>query len=302
MHIGIIGTINHDKITMPNGLQINDLGGILYNITVLADLIGEKDLLFPISQIGADYYDKMKELLALRAGVKTCGISISPKGTSKNEICYDSSMEKIERLTNHINPISFEQIEPNLGVDALLVNFIVGDDISLDTMRMIRTRFSGLLYLDVHNLCLGIDRKGFRQPRAPDNWQGWIEMFDIVQMNDVEAHLLAGRILNTIDDYIDFGEKLLPLGPYTLIITRGPRGSITVFRDNSKIESIVTPPERVPKMVDTTGCGDAFAAGFLVAYLTTKELNPAIQLGTKVATLNCSIAGMPNVGYFRHVL
>ena len=71
MHIGIIGTINHDKITMPNGLQINDLGGILYNITVLADLIGEKDLLFPISQIGADYYDYMKEVLALRAGVKS---------------------------------------------------------------------------------------------------------------------------------------------------------------------------------------------------------------------------------------
>ena len=301
MQIGIVGIINHDTITMANGRQLNDLGGILYNTTVLADLIEEDSLLYPISLIGKDCYDAMLTILRARPTVETGGLALCPEGTSRNHIRYDASLEKIERLTNHVGPIPFEQIEPYLSLDALLVNFIVGDDISLETMKTIRQRATGLLYLDVHNLCLGIDAKGFRLPRAPGNWQAWMEMFDIVQMNEVEACLLAGRKLEKTDEYVAFGETILPLGPTVFIVTRGPQGSVTVYQKDSRIRSIVTPPETVSEMVDTTGCGDAFAAGFLVGYLSTHDTARATLLATRVATLNCSTAGMPTAGQFRDI-
>ena len=160
MHIGIIGLINHDTIFMSGRRRIQDLGGILYNTTVMADLVHEGDRLYPISRIGADCYDAMRAILDPRPAVSNRGVRVARTGTSRNRIRYDEDMEKVEQLTNHIGSIPFEQIEPFLDLDALLVNFIVGDDISLETMVAVREQAAGLLYLDVHNLCLGIDAGG----------------------------------------------------------------------------------------------------------------------------------------------
>ena len=309
MRVGIIGLINHDTIFMSGGRQIQDLGGILYNTTVMADLVGEGDELYPISRIGAESYGAMRAILEPRPAVSTRGISLSPSGTSRNRIRYDENMEKVEQLTNHVGPIPLEQIEPFLDLDALLVNFIVGDDISLKTMETIRGSASGLLYLDVHNLCLGIDAEGYRRRRAPADWRRWIEMFDVVQMNEVEARLLAGTgneaaaggtggSLVAEDDFIAFGRSVISLGPSVCIVTRGPLGPVTVYREDSESKAFAIPSEPVLEVVDTTGCGDAFAAGFVTGYVASKDPVSATRLANRVAGVNCTVAGLPEAGTF----
>ena len=321
MRIGIIGLINHDTIFMAGGRRIQDLGGILYNTTVMADLVGDGDRVYPISRIGAECYEAMRAILDRRPAVSTRGVAVSPNGTSRNQIRYDGAMEKVEQLTNHIGPISLDQIEPFLDVDALLVNFIVGDDIALETMEAVRGSASGLLYLDVHNLCLGIDAEGYRRRRAPEDWRRWIEMFDVVQMNEVEARLLAGagneaaaassgpleneaaaassvQPLEAEDDFLAFGRSITALGPSVCIITRGSLGPVTVYREDDVIESVVVPSVPVAEMVDTTGCGDAFAAGFLTEYLASKDPARATRLANRVASVNCTVAGLPERGTF----
>lgn len=346
MRIGIIGLINHDTIHMTGGRQIQDLGGILYNTTVMADLVGDGDRVYPISRIGADCNDEMRRILASRPGVDISGVALAKEGTSRNQIRYDKAMEKVEQLTNHVGPITFEQIEPFLDLDALLVNFIVGDDITLETMEAIRGSASGLLYLDVHNLCLGIDAEGYRRRRAPEDWQRWIEMFDVVQMNEVEARLLAGSgnetaaasgpgrpsgpgesgepdrpsaaggpggpgepdgpggrsgPLEAEDDFIAFGRSITALGPAVCITTRGGLGPITVYREDDEATVCAIPSAPVREMVDTTGCGDAFAAGFVIEYLTSKDPDRATRLANRVASVNCTVAGLPERGTFDNV-
>ena len=326
MRVGIIGLINHDTIFMAGGRRIQDLGGILYNTTVMADLVGEGDALYPISRIGTDCYDAMRAMLDPRSVVSNRAIRVSRTGTSRNRIRYDEDMEKVEQLTNHIGPIPFEQIEPFLGLDALLVNFIVGDDISLETMAAVRERATGLLYLDVHNLCLGIDAEGYRRRRAPEDWQRWIEMFDVVQMNEVEARLLAGvagagdqaadgpdqtggtgrlsgpdETLVAEDDFIAFGRSVIALGPSVCVITRGPIGPVTVYRTDRETRAIAIPSEPAREVVDTTGCGDAFAAGFVVEYAATEDPVGATRLANRVASVNCTVAGLPVPGTFSGV-
>ncbi len=352
MRVGIIGLINHDTIFMSGGRQIQDLGGILYNTTVMADLVSEGDELYPISRIGAERYGAMRAILDPRPAVSTRGISLSPSGTSRNRIRYDENMEKVEQLTNHVGPIPLEQIEPFLDLDALLVNFIVGDDISLKTMETIRGSASGLRYLDVHNLCLGIDAEGYRRRRAPTDWRRWIEMFDVVQMNEVEARLLAGTgneaaapggtggsldagepgetggtggtggsldagepgglrgrfdatgpggpggTLESVDDFIAFGRSVISLGPSVCVITRGPLGPVTVYREDRESKAFAIPSEPVRDVVDTTGCGDAFAAGFVTEYLASKDPARATRLANRVAGVNCTVAGLPEAGTF----
>ncbi len=312
MRVGIIGLINHDTINMAGGRRIQDLGGILYNTTVMADLVDEGDALYPISRIGADCYDAMRRILASRPGVNTTGIALAEEGTSRNRIRYDDDLEKIEQLTNHIGPISFDQIEPFLDLDALLVNFIVGDDISLETMAAVRNSASGLLYLDVHNLCLGIDAQGYRRRRAPGNWQRWIEMFDVVQMNEVEARLLAGSDhevaaggtggpLEAKDDFIAFGTSVISLGPSVCVITRGALGPVTVYRKDGEPKAFAIPSEPVRDVIDTTGCGDAFAAGFVTEFAASKDPVGATRLANRVASVNCTVAGLPERGTFDDV-
>ncbi|MDE2845377.1 MAG: PfkB family carbohydrate kinase [Gemmatimonadota bacterium] len=304
MRVGIIGLINHDTIFMAGGRRIQDLGGILYNTTVMADLVDEDDALYPISRIGTDCYDAMRAILDPRPAVSNRGVRVSRTGTSRNRIRYDEEMEKVEQLTNHIGPIPFAQIEPFLDLDALLVNFIVGDDISLETMAAVRERATGLLYLDVHNLCLGIDAEGYRQRRAPGDWHRWIEMFDVVQMNEVEARLLAGvpgGLLETVDDFIAFGRSVIALGPSVCVITRGPLGPVTVYRKDRETRAIAIPSEPARDVVDTTGCGDAFAAGFVVEYAAMKDPIGATRLANRVASVNCTVAGLPNTGTFSDI-
>ena len=299
MRIAIIGIINHDTIAMANGQELQDLGGILYNTAVLANMVDEQTSLFPVTRIGEDCYDMMTNILASYPNVDLSGVAIAPEGTSRNTIRYDASMEKVERLTNHIDSIPFGQIEPFLNHDAFLINFIIGDDISRETMREIRTRSQGLIYLDVHNLCLGIDEQGHRFHRAQDRWHEWMEWVDVVQMNEVEAALLADREIETDQAFIAFGKMILGLGPSIYIATRGRFGSVTVYRDADEIKTFISPPEAVEEVVDTTGCGDAFAAGFLTDYLVTRDPVSATQLASWAAGLNCTLAGLSEVERFR---
>jgi adenosine kinase len=208
-------------------------------------------------------------------------------------------MEKVEQLTNHIGSIPFEQIEPFLDSDAFLINFISGDDISLETFQNIRDHSEAPIYLDVHNLCLGIDDQGYRFHRAPGQWKDWMRPADVVQMNEVEACLLSGRVMENETDFIAFGRKILDLGPSVFIATRGRLGSVTVYRDRDVSRVFSCPPQPVDRVIDTTGCGDAFAAGFLTDYLISRNPEAATRLAGWTAGVNCALAGLAEVGRFR---
>ena len=166
-------------------------------------------------------------------------------------------------------------------------------------MRAIRTRSQGLIYLDVHNLCLGIDEQGYRFHRTQDRWHEWIEVVDVVQMNEVEASLLAGKEMDTDEDFLAFGKTILDLGPSIYIATRGRLGSVTVYREATEIKTYISSSVPIKEVVDTTGCGDAFAAGFLTDYLVTRDPISATRLASWAAGVNCTLAGLAEVERFR---
>jgi len=80
----------------------------------------------------------------------------------------------------------------------------------------------------------------------------------------------------------DFDETTSRLGDYDNLfaITRSEKGSVILHGG----ESIVQPATPVEKIVDTTGAGDAYTAGFLYGYTQKMPLAECARIGTFCAT------------------
>ena len=63
-------------------------------------------------------------------------------------------------------------------------------------------------------------------------------------------------------------------------ITRGANGATIAFKDN--IENIG--PEKIKNLVDTTGAGDLFAAGFLEYFIQNQDLKKCGIRGVEMAS------------------
>ena len=98
-------------------------------------------------------------------------------------------------------------------------------------------------------------------------------MVDVLFANEDEAMLLAGA--GDLDGALT---KLSPLVA-TLVVTRGAAGALAIERG----KRVEIPAAPVEKVVDTTGAGDLFAAGFLAARCRARPLERCLQAGAQAA-------------------
>ena len=97
---------------------------------------------------------------------------------------------------------------------------------------------------------------------------------DIIFTNEQEIMELINA--KTFDEVIKFGEKLNKL----LIITRSDKGSIAV--SGSSITECEG--QKNLKLVDLTGAGDLFAAGFLHGHINKMSVKESLIRGTEMAS------------------
>ena len=64
-----------------------------------------------------------------------------------------------------------------------------------------------------------------------------------------------------------------------IIITRSENGSVAILNN----EIINCDSIKVDKVLDLTGAGDLFAAGFLKEYLDKSHVKKCLQIGSKLA-------------------
>ena len=98
-------------------------------------------------------------------------------------------------------------------------------------------------------------------------------MIDVLFANEDEALLLSGT--SDLDGAL---AKLSPLVS-TLIVTRGPAGALGIEKGH-RVQINAAP---VDKVVDTTGAGDLFAAGFLAARCRARPLERCLEAGAQAA-------------------
>jgi len=111
--------------------------------------------------------------------------------------------------------------------------------------------------------------------RHGDDFRALIDAgeIDVLFANHVELAALTGE-----DDFEAGLAALAPKVPI-LVVTRSEKGAVAVQRD-TRAE---VPAEPVAKVVDTTGAGDLFAAGFLFGHVRGRPLSECLQLGAIAA-------------------
>ena len=104
---------------------------------------------------------------------------------------------------------------------------------------------------------------------------------DIIFANEQEILELADA--KSFDDVISFGKQL----DKTLVITRSDKGSVAI----NKNEITECKSQKDLKIVDLTGAGDLFAAGFLHGYINKMTTQDSLNKGTEMASKVIQIIG-----------
>jgi len=111
--------------------------------------------------------------------------------------------------------------------------------------------------------------------RHKDNFLDLVKnKLDITFANEQEIKSLINA--KSFDDVIEFGKKLGKL----LIITRGEKGSVAI--KNQEVIECQSKPNL--KIVDLTGAGDLFAAGFLHGFINNISTKECLQKGTEMSS------------------
>ena len=288
--IGVIGTINRDTIYHPDGRTVDSWGGLLYSLRYLCESRAAR--IMPVVNVGADAYQAVSAILDRFANVDTKYLR---RVTQKNNHCflhYANQSHKCEILKGGVPSLTYERLKPLADCDLVLVNFISGPDVKLSALEKFRENFPGVVYMDIHSLTLGRRRVrgGYRRHlRRPRYWRRYVACADILQVNKVEFELLSGRSFSPGAATAFFREELL--FAKCLVITLGDEGCQIVYQRSGNTIGRHVKGIRVARVLDTTGCGDIFAAGFISEYLDTRNFVEAARRGNRLAAARIRIKG-----------
>ncbi len=288
MKICVIGSINYDQIILSDSKRRKRLGGIIYNVLPLAYLFKEEATIQPITEIGEERKNQLFNLLKPHKNIDVAGIKLNPAGTNLTNLFYRRGGQRDEILNLKSKQITYEDVAPYLDADIILINFITGMDLTLETIKKIRANSTAWLIFDVHSLTLGIDSKGKRYPQPVKKWHNWVENFDAIQVNEQELNMLVNKMVRFRKrDFMKIATKILNQGPKILLVTYGSRGTRVVYRGENEYLYKLLPVVQKREAIDPTGCGDVFTAGFIYGYAKYKDIPLAVEIATCLASLKC---------------
>jgi len=104
---------------------------------------------------------------------------------------------------------------------------------------------------------------------------------DVFVPNDEEAQRLTGE-----HDPRRQAQKLLDAGCGAVVITMGGRGTLLMDR-----QQIVEASAFLVQVVDSSGAGDAFAAGFIVGLLEGWSMADTLRFASAIGASSCTQLG-----------
>lgn len=301
--VAVIGHLVWDRIINLSGEVVGAPGGIAYNLAALGRIADSALIIMPVCNIGYDLYDTV---ISFYSRFHCIDFSLANRISRKNKIHELVYLEDGRR--EEINIGELPVINPTLfnrcnKIDAALINYIGGDEFPPRYIKWLKQKYSPLIYLDYHSLSLGRykltekKQKVKRYLRYHPHWQEYTSQADIIQMNHYELKSIFPETEDDSESIIVSSKKIFATGPMAVIITREEKGVIVISGAKTRLRVDLFPAVSIKKVVDPTGCGDSFAAGFVFEYLENKDIRKACRRGLKLAGLKAGFSGLN--GFFR---
>jgi ribokinase len=278
------GAINYDRLYRVDRIVMCDEesfitglveapGGSAANTVVALARLGRK--VGYVGRVGCDREGQFLLSDLERENVDTAGVSISDRERSGVVIGFvdekgeramyvspgaNDTLNMTEKIIRYVNRAKVLHLTSFVGKQPF-----DGQKQVLENLSKVRVSFDpGVLYAR----------------KAKGELKPILQQTDVMFPNEREVKLLTGA------EYKAGAQKLIDEGAKIVAVKLGKKGSyVTNGREQYLVE-----PYRV-NVVDTTGAGDAYCAGFLHGLLSGKDLKSCGQLGNLVAAHKIEKAG-----------
>lgn len=277
-----------DAYPAPGGLRMFDSlswssGGCAVNCSIALARLGVAPEL--VTRVGADMLGDFVIAELRRAGVSTEGVVRDAEGpTSFSFVAVPRDGERSFLHTTGANRSLSERDIADSMLSGKRFVFVTGAMLmdSLDgepTARLLdRARRAGATTLLDTVFVEGRDTSEWRQRVMPG-----LPLVDYFVPSEAEARAIAGT-----DDPGKAARWFQGQGARNIVVKLGARGVLCV--DGAGVETIV-PTAPVARVVDATGAGDCWAAGFIAGLARERTLLDAARLGNIVAALSVQAPG-----------
>ena len=263
-----IGHITKDKIVTPNR-TVYMAGGTSFYFSYAINQL-PKDVTFSLVT-AMDPTEKEPVEKMLKAGID---VSMNASRTTVffENIYGENQNERKQRVLAKADPFTIQQLE---HVDAKVFHLgsLLADDFPTEVVEYLSSK--GRVSIDVQ----GYLREVRDEKVYPIDWKEKLKVLKhtyYLKVNETEMETITG-----LKDAHEAAKLIHAWGVTEVIITLGSEGSL-VYVDDKFYEIPAYPPHEV---VDATGCGDTYSAGYLYKRLQGATPTEAGKFAAAMCTI-----------------
>jgi sugar/nucleoside kinase (ribokinase family) len=195
------------------------------------------------------------------------------------ENIYSANQDHREQNVLHkAAPFTVKQM-PEIEARIFHLGPLLSDDIQLDLLKHLASK--GEVSLDIQGYLRYVKDKKVYYTDWADKKEA-LPHVSILKANEFEMEVIAGT-----SDIREGAKILAGMGVKEVIITLGSKGSL-VYKDDHFYQIPAYKPSNV---VDATGCGDTYMAGYLSKKVRGADVQEAGEFGAAMATLKIQSSG-----------
>lgn len=255
--------------------QIWGAGGSAVNVAIDGSRLGLKTAI--IAKIGFDSFGRIVVDELLKEGVDISGLRVSStERTGFTIVAIDSNGE----ITMYGYKGAAEELEPQDVASDIIAS---AGYVHIASLR-VDTSMKVVEIAEKNDVKLSWDPGRILSTEGLKRLEQLIRRVDIVMLNNKELAALVGV---DPESYREGARVVKDLGPEIVVVKLGARGVYILSNDVDEEVLAV----KADGVVDTTGAGDAFAAGFIAGLSRGYSIKKAALYANAVAALKISRLG-----------
>ncbi len=269
-----IGHVTLDKIVTPKN-TVYMPGGTSYYFSYGLKQLSPQVSYQLITKVGSTESDIIEKLQ--RDGIEVLAHPSQHTVFFENKYDIDQN-NRTQRVLAKADPFTAEDLK---GVEAKVYHLgtLLADDFSPELVESLAGR--GLVSIDAQ----GYLRSVQNEKVYPVNWKDKervLQYTDIIKVNESEM-----SVITDVNDPREAARKLAHWGVKEVVITLGSYGSLVYAQDRFHSIPAFCPTE----VVDATGCGDTYSAGYLYSRIQGASCQEAGEFAAAMCTLKLEHSG-----------